>query len=147
VEHPKLKSLHSAQLFEALLILTGGGHVHPAQEERANSARTRCLALNRHLCERARSSPDVSFLASPVTGGGVFVPRFHQLFILALHQGKTSELEQATFIWELLTNQGQGIMKEGRTLETPEENIAELTEMARQFAAKRRPRLTGLGVV
>jgi hypothetical protein len=147
VEHPKLKSLQSAQLFEALLVLTGGGHVHPAQEEVGNSVRARCLALNRHLCERARSAPDVSFLASPVTGGGVFVPRFHQLFILASHQGKRSETEKAIFAWELLAAQGERLMKKDKPLDTADENLAELTELVRQFEAKRKPVLSALGVI
>ena len=77
----------------------------------------------------------------------MFVPRFHQLFLLALQLGKKSEAEQAAFTWGLLSAQGQRGVKDGKVLETPEENIAELTEMARQFATKRLPVLRALAVL
>ena len=40
--------------------------------------------LNAVLMDKARSSADIPNLASPVTGGGVMVNRFQQLFLLAL---------------------------------------------------------------
>ena len=147
VQHPKLSSLHSAQLFEALLVLAGCGHVQLALEEVSDVARARCLALNRHLCERARSSADISFLASPVTGGGILVPRFHQLFILASQQGERSEAEKAAFVWNILSSQGERLTIKGKPLDTAEENLAELTELMRQFEAKRKPVLSALSVI
>ena len=143
--HGKLKALPFAQVLQALFVLTGAGHVHPAQAA-VSSSRTHCHALNRYLCERARSAGDIQFLASPVTGGGVLVPRFHQLFLLALQLGKKSEAEQAAFAWALLSAQGQRVMRDGKAVESPEENIAELTNMARQFATKRLPVLKALEV-
>src|SRR5262249_14086571 len=144
--HANLKAMPIAQVMQAILILAGAGHVHPAQET-ASASRTYCYALNRHLCERARSVGNIQILASPVIGGGVPVPRLHQVFILALQLGKTSEAEQAAFAWGLLSAQGQHVSKDGKALETPEENKAELTEVARQFATKRLPVLRALGVV
>jgi SAM-dependent methyltransferase len=144
--HAQLKAMPMAQILQAILVLTGTAHVHPAQET-ASASRSCCGALNRYLCERARSVGDIHFLASPVIGGGVFVPRFHQLFLLALQLGKKSEAEQAAFTWGLLSAQGQRGVKDGKVLETPEENIAELTEMARQFATKRLPVLRALAVL
>jgi hypothetical protein len=46
-----------------------------------------------------------------------------------------------------LQAQGQKLVKEGRTLETDEENLAELTEKALGFAEKQVPVLKALGVV
>lgn len=34
----------------------------------------------------------------------------------------------AQFVWEMLQAQGQKLLKEGKTLETGAENLAELTE-------------------
>jgi hypothetical protein len=144
--HANLKAMPIAQVMQAILVLTGAGHVHPAQEP-ASASRTYCCALNRYLCERARSVGDIQFLASPEIGGGVPVPRLHQLFILALQLGKASEAEQAAFAWELLSAQGQRVSKDGKALESPEENIAELTISAREFAIKRLPVLRAVGVV
>ena len=144
--HANLKAMPIAQVMQAIFILAGAGHVHPAQET-ASASRTYCCALNRYLCERARSVGDIQILASPVIGGAVSVPRLHQVFIRALQLGKTSEAEQAAFAWELLSAQGQRVSKDSKALESPEENIAELTISAREFAIKRLPVLRALGVV
>lgn len=145
IANPLLKSLQFSQIFQAVIVLVGGGYVYPAQEA-ATKQRTQCRALNRHLALRARSHSDIGFLASPVTGAGVAVPRFHQLFLLALQDGKKSEQELVSFVWNTISGQGQRIQKEGKALMTPEENIAELTGMVRQFNDKRLAILKALEV-
>jgi len=91
------------------------------------------------LMLKARSSKEISFLASPVTGGGIGVGRFHQLFILAMQQGKKKPEEWAAFVAQILAAQGQKILKEGKPLETPEEHMAELTTQAQEFSVKQLP--------
>lgn len=143
--HPKLKSLPYTQVVQALLVLAGAGQVQAAQPTGTDS-RNHCRALNRHLCERARSSTDIAYLASPVTGGGVPVPRFHQLFLLALQQNKKTEAELAAHAWSIIGSQGQRIVKEGKPLDGAEANLAELTSMAQQFLGKRLAILKALEV-
>ena len=53
----------------------------------------------------------------------------------------------AQFVWQILTAQGQKIVKEGKTLETPEQNLAELLEQAIIFAEQQLPILKALQVV
>jgi hypothetical protein len=113
----------------------------------ASKVKKTSRALNTHLMTKARSSNDISFLASPVTGGGISVGRFEQLFLLAMSQGKKQPAEWAQSVWQLLQAQGQKLVKEGRTLEVDEENLAELTEKAQGFAEKPVPVLKALGVV
>jgi SAM-dependent methyltransferase len=138
----KLKSLTLVQLAQALFALMGLRHLLPAQKS-DNQSRTHCRALNRYLLQRARSSTDIAFLASPVAGGGVPAPRFHQLFLLAMEAGKNAASEQADFAWE----HGQRLVKDGKHLESREENIAELNDLASHFATKRLPILKALDVV
>jgi Predicted methyltransferase regulatory domain/Methyltransferase domain len=144
--HAKLKSISFQALSQALLVLTGAGHAHPAQQP-ADSLRSRCRALNRYLCARARSSSEITFLASPITGGGVQVPRFDQLFILASQQGGKTEADYAAFAWTLLSSQGQRLVKDNKTLQTAEDNIAQLTAIAQDFTTKRLPILKALEVI
>ena len=40
-------------------------------------------------------------------------------------------------MWQVLQAQNQRIVKEGQTLETAEDNLAELTAQAAEFAEKR----------
>ena len=143
--HPKLASAPLVNLVQAALVLTGAGRLHPAQQP-SRQAQARSAALNRHLCERARSSDNLLFLASPVTGGGVPVNRQQQLFLLAAHKGKKTPSEQAKFVWDTLAAQGQRVIKEGKVLETPDENLAELSKQAEEFAERRAPILKALGV-
>lgn len=145
--HPANQGRPLPQLIQALIILTGAGHVQPVQDaETVKLAKPRCKALNTHLFNRARFSGDVAFLASPVIGGGVGVARFHQLFLLARQAGRPQPEAWAQFAWEIINGQGQRIIKEGKTLETPEGNLAELQAQAKEFAVKRLPILQALGV-
>ena len=143
--HPKLASTPLVNLVQAALVLTGAGHLHPAQQP-PRQAQARSAALNRHLCERARSSDNFLFLASPVTGGGVPVNRQQQLFLLAAHKGKRTPSEQAKFVWDTLASQGHRVVKDGKALETSDENLAELSKQAEEFAERRAPILKALGV-
>ena len=100
------------QVTQALLVLTGAGYVYPAQEF-SRQGKARCAALNRYICERARSGAKVSFLASPVCASGIMVPSTQQLFLLACQRGRKSPKDQAEFVWDLLTARGQRIVKDG----------------------------------
>jgi SAM-dependent methyltransferase len=148
LEHTlKAKVINFGQLTQAVMVLTGAGHLCAVQDDAVIAkAKKRTDKLNAHLMAKARSSGDVSYLASPVTGGGVTVARFPQLFLLALSQGKKQPAQWAQGVWQVLSMQNQKIVKEGKTLETAEENLAELTAQADTFAAKQLPILQALQI-
>ena len=136
------------QLLQAITVLVGMGGAAPCQSSTAaQQVRSRCHALNRYLCERALYDQNIQTLASPVTGGGISVSRFQQLFLLALGQSKKLPAEWAQFVWQVISAQGQKLIKEGKTLETAEENISALKLEAETFAASRLPILKALQVV
>lgn len=145
VIHPKLSSIPFSQIVQGLLVLTGAGFAHPA-EEPSKRARTRCSTLNRYLCEKARSSSNVLFLASPVCATGVLVTQFQQLALLAAQEGRRTPDDQAKFVWGLLAAQGQRLTKDGKILESPEENLTEILKQVTEFTNKRLPVLKGLGI-
>jgi Predicted methyltransferase regulatory domain len=145
--HPTWKGQSLRVLWQSLLVLTASGHLYPAQDaEAVKAAQSRCKKLNAYLCQRARDGAEIAFLASPVIGGGVPISRFPQLFLLARHSGKKQYSEWAAATWELLSSQGQRIVKDGKTLETPEENVAELTAQAKVFAENQLPILKALSI-
>ncbi len=136
------------QLTEALMVLVGAGHVAVVQEDsNIGKAKKHTDKLNAHLMNKARGSNDISYLASPVTGGGIAVGRFEQLFLLAYSQGRKQPSEWAQAVWQVLSGQGQRIVKEGKTLETPEENLAELNDKAKTFAEKQLPILKAVQII
>lgn len=140
-------SLAFPQLLQAAMVLAGAGHLTAAQDDGvAAKARRQTDRLNAFLIDKARGSNDVSFLASPVTGGGVAVNRFNQLFLSAIAKGLKEPAEWAQAAWQLLAAQGQKLVKEGKALDTAEENLAELTAQAGAFAEKHLPVLKALQV-
>jgi len=144
----KNKGISIGQLTQAVFILSASGTLLAVQDEALiPKAKKFTDKLNVHLIDKSRGSADISYLASPVTGGGVVVNRFSQLFLLALSQGKKLPEEWAESAWLFLAAQGQKILKEGKALETPEENLAELGMQASSFASKQLPILKALQVI
>lgn len=141
------KGVTFPQVLQAAIVLAGAGHIAPVQNEAVVlKAKRQTERLNAYLMDKARGSGDIAYLASPVTGGGVIVTRFQQLFLLARAQGRKQPAEWVQFVWQTLSAQGQLIIKEGKTLESAEENLAELTREANEFTEKRLPILRALEI-
>ena len=143
----KDRGIALGQVVQAVLVLVGTGSLASVQDDASVSrVRKQTEKLNAFICDRARGSGDLGHLASPVTGGGFPVARFQQMFMLARAQGKKLPAEWALFAWQLLAAQGQRMRKEGKVLESADENIAELTVQAQAFADKQLPILKALGI-
>ncbi len=143
----KDKDVPFAQLMQAVMILTAAGHLAAVQDDAiVPKARKHTDKLNACLINKARSSGDIGYLASPVTGGGIAIGRFQQLFLLAISQGAKEPAQWAQLVWQILQSQGQKIVKDGKTLEAQEENLTELTAQATAFAKKTLPILKALQV-
>ncbi len=127
-----------SQLLQAVMVLSSKGSVEDAQEAQLiDQARPATSSLNRHLIKKAVLGKEVPFLASPVTGGGVAVNRFQQLFLDSLSRGRKDPAEWAADALAIMSSQGQRLRKEDKVLETPEQNLAELLSLANEFATKR----------
>lgn len=135
------------QVIQAIMVLIGAGVLFPAQEDAIiTAAKKQTDQLNHYLCHKARGSNELGCLASPVTGGGIVVPRFLQLFLLARSQGNTQPEQWAQFAWSLLALQNQRVIKDGVALSTDSENLTELIIQAHTFANKQLPIFMALGL-
>jgi SAM-dependent methyltransferase len=143
--YPEFQSPPAGLVMQSVLVLTGIGHLSPAQQP-SEKTRKYCRALNKYLCERARSSADIGFLASPVLGSAVPVDQVEQSFLLAVQNGKAKAKEQAAFVWNLMAQASQRLVKEGKTIEAAEENLAELERRSEIFLNKRLPILKALEI-
>ena len=142
------REISFAQILQVVMILSATGAILPVQEEEAIAkAKKSADRLNRHLMGKARMSNDLAYLASPVTGGGVTVHRFHQLFMLAKLQGHKQPQDWAQYVWGILSMQGQRLIKEGKAMELDEENVQELVKQANEFETKYLPILKALEIV
>ena len=140
-------SMSFPQLLQAITVLLGQGHLAVAQAEHTQQAvQARCDRLNMWIANRSREHSDIQFMASPVTGGGVVVSRFEQLFLLAKVHDLKEPSDQARWVWDLLQRQGQRLLKDGKAIESADENLAELARQAMQFADDREKRLKYLKI-
>ena len=141
------RGLNFAQVMQAAMVLGGAGQLAVVQDEAAIArSKKQVRQLNAHLIDKSRCSNDISYLASPVTGGGVMVGRFNQMFLLARSQGKVQPQDWAQYAWQVLASQGQKLVKDGKTLDTAEANVAELAAQAKLFAEKLLPVLKALQI-
>jgi hypothetical protein len=140
----RVRELVPALLREALVVLTGAGHLQPALDQKGDKGRSvRTNAFNAAVIKRSNYDAELQFLASPVTGGGVAVDRFSQLFLSA-EQQKNADPPQT--VWDVLNGQNQRIIKEGKTLDSPDENLAELRMSYDAFLSKKLPVLRQMGI-
>lgn len=143
----QLRNIALKQVVEAVVVMAGAGHLMPAQDEATIAqARGPAKRLNDAFLERARSIGDANFLASPVTGGGIAATRIVQNFLLAYRNGRKTSSELAEFVWHLLDSQGQRLIKDAKTLETAEANLALLMPQATGFLAEQLPILKALQI-
>lgn len=143
----KKSEITFAQFIQSVLVLCGNGTFSAVQEDAAAiKAKRNTDKFNTYLMLKARSSNDISYLASPVTGGGVVVGRFQQLFVLALQHGKKTPEDWAVFVADILASQGQKIIKNGTPVESDQQQLVELTQQANEFAIKQLPVLRALQI-
>jgi hypothetical protein len=134
-------------VLEIAIVLVGMGAAAMAHEEATTSlVRKKSLALNRAIRSRAAFDGTATHLASPVTGGGIPVGRFEQFFLNAIEAKKATAAELARHAWLQLQSAGQGVLADGKVLETEAENIDHLTPQADTFLRQQLPFLKKLGV-
>jgi hypothetical protein len=142
---PKVSPL---QVMEVLTVLCGGNHAALTQSPEAIAlARPRTKKLNDHVIGlTVAGGGESNVLASCVTGLGIGVPPTQQLFLKSLDAGRNSPTVWAEDAWNIYSALGRRLVKDGRRLDAPEENIAELKSQAKDFADNRLPVLKALGV-
>jgi hypothetical protein len=145
---PAFESLPFSSVIEAITLLIGVGCVNPVQSEiAAKGAQERSKRLSDHILQQSRLSSQLACLPSPVTGTGLSVSRFEQLFLLSREEGENDPTKWAAYAWAVLEAQSQRIVRDSNVIESPEENLAELVSQATSFAENKLPILINLGCV
>ena len=133
------QGINLQRLIQSLLVMTGMSYTHPLVEGTDPTAAQR---FNQAVLQRSLQDGSISYLCSPVIGNGVMVPRLEQWCLL----GELDPQQSLEHLWDSLKASGVKFTKEGKTLETPEENWQFLQESAEKFALNRRPILKKLGI-
>lgn len=123
---------------EAAMILIGAGHAAPVADKPVSAeARGRSDAMNARLAHMARSDVQIVYASSPMAGGGITTGRFALMFAMAFKQGVAKDAAGlAQHVWTILASQNHSLVKDGKPLETPQDNMAELTRQAGDFLSK-----------
>lgn len=144
VATPMVAALGVPRVMQAMTILVGAGHVQLALPPAGLAQRQpQADAFNGALLQRARYSGDITFMVSPVTGGGIVVDQIGQLFLLAAREGAA---DPALFALQALTRNNQRVLKDGKVLQTEQENLDDLRSRLATFDEKQRPVLERLGI-
>jgi SAM-dependent methyltransferase len=134
------------QIGERVLLLISMGVLLNAQDDaQIEAARPSSDRLNAAICERARHDANLQFLASPVSGSGIRMPRVAQLFLLARMNGLLEPAEWAEFAGKALSSSGppDGVSN-GMSTNAPD--YPALIAQATRFAQLHLPILQALGV-
>ena len=139
------KSVSFEMVLQAVFILVSLGTVAKIPESEVNKKEVK--RLNKKIMEISNGATKVAYLLSPITGTGITVVRFNQLFIEAIHAGLKKPEDWANHVCVLLDSQNQKILKDGQPLATFDENFNELLTQAKEFQKTDYPVLQSLGIV
>ncbi len=139
-----LAAIGFQKILQAITVLCAMGHAAPCVDEKAEAAaRDSTGRFNAAVLERSRYVDDLQALASPVTGSGVSASRFDRLFLLAQRSG---ERDLAGFAWSILQAHNERLLKDGKTLESSDDNLQELRSRQAEFEGGRGPVYASLGI-
>ena len=97
--------VESSEVVRVLLIFFHLGIVVPAQDrDSIERAEKNCLRFNEAVLSGSLGQA-LNVLASPVTGGGLYISPTQQLFMRALRAGENSPVRWAQLAWEMLATQ------------------------------------------
>ncbi len=140
-------SITLPQLCQAITILLGEGHCALVQNvDTIKKVKKKARSLNSYLWHRACFSPEIQVNACPVTGGGIGVKHFHQLFLLARENGSKTPSDCASFVWDILNTNRLKVIKEGKELDNADESLAELARQSEEFYQTYLPILQALEI-
>ncbi len=135
------------QVLQAVMVLISLNKAAPAQSAAVEAeSRAGAERLNAAVIERSRYSEVVTCLASPITGGGVTTDRIGLRMVDAVRGGAGTAAAIAEKVWPILEQEGRLLTRDGKALETREENLAELTRAAEVFLNGQWPLIRNLGV-
>jgi SAM-dependent methyltransferase len=124
---PALKGQSASNLAQVAALLTGSGQAS-TYFTNGKVAADSAHKMNRALAAQARYGDEYQALASPLLGSGISANFIERLAYLVLSQNPREQDASAVTrqMWQIMAAQGRRMAKEGKALESEEENLAEL---------------------
>jgi hypothetical protein len=134
---PALRGKPGPSVVDAVNVLINFGQAHPLLEGARTQEPGGGQRLNKAISARIRHGDVLGHIAVPAAGTGVQVSYVDLVAILALAEGmKPDPKEVARFGWSLMHRTGQRMVRDKSSLETPEDNIAELEAHLQRIYAR-----------
>ncbi|HXF46002.1 MAG TPA: class I SAM-dependent methyltransferase [Burkholderiaceae bacterium] len=146
-ESKGLKDRPRPATLEAAALLIAIGAAFPLIDERAVDARASTAALNRRIAQMNALGFGVDFLASPVSRNGHAVDRLTGYVLDAYRRGMRDPQTIAEAVWAILQRTDQRALKDGKRLETAEQNLEHLRWLARSFVEDGWRKFDRLGLI
>lgn len=141
-------SVNVSNIEQIINFLVSTDKMMPCQtEETIKKVKANCDRLNNYLIKRAENVGEINGLASPVIGGAYPIGRFEQIFIDSYKNGVRKSEDLAKRAWKIVESQGQRLLKDGKTVESAEENLKLFDEMAKKFLNLMLPIVKALQIV
>ena len=137
-----------ATLLQALLLLLHAQVILPLYHDGKGKNGEAARAFNRAITARLRVGETYNYLASAAAGTGIAATYTEQMAYLALAENPRMDPKGfPAFAWPIMQQTGQRLVKEGRTLDSEAENVAELEVQARTIWTVKLPIWRALHVV
>jgi SAM-dependent methyltransferase len=104
-------------------------------------------AFNRRLFEFVNAGHRLHYVASPITHSAHALDRISALLLQGYEDGAREVGGLAERAWKALQRMGHRMMKDGKPIESPEENLAQLRAAANEFLDRTVPNLKRIGVL
>jgi SAM-dependent methyltransferase len=146
---PGLKQRPIGSVMEMCLLLIHSGQAHLMSDGGKGKGHDPARRFNQAVLKRAiMGGANNAILASPIIGSGVSLNPVQMIAVLVVMQQPTIQFNTwVNEVWKIMESQGRKFIKEGRNLESVEENKKELSDRLRNFADRRLPILKMLKVI
>jgi predicted O-methyltransferase YrrM len=143
----KIAALGRNRVMQALAFMAGTGYLHPeVPESIAKVAMESVQRFNSAVLAQA-SEGRICHLACSRTGQALATTQLSLLQTGAYQRGTREPVALAHELWRYISGYGHKMVKNGTRLETNEENIAYLSDLAREFIEQEVPRLQLIGLI
>ena len=141
------QSVGSVAQIAALLTASGQTALYDPGSAKRDSAPA--LRLNRALAELARHSDEHRVLCSPLLGSGHPASHVERLVyrVLPAHAAPYDAQKIAREVWTVLAAQGRRVVKDGVTLQSDDDNLAELGRQVEAILKRALPTWRQLGML
>ncbi|MCT8605135.1 methyltransferase regulatory domain-containing protein, partial [Glaesserella parasuis] len=120
-------------LFRIIALLVARKEVVITQSaETIEAATNSCQKFNRAILDNPFAFNNVNYLASPVSGGGIYYSNIELLFLSAYVQ-KIPEKQWEKYVRTILTAHNQLLRKDDNILSSEEEILGEISRLKKEF--------------